>query len=172
MLVHLQDFASPTAISWRLSWSSTQGKTIMIFPPELAWKETWSPQMHWRGYKPRNWESTFSREKSSIACDMSDLPWFSPATQLPCWTWAGRCGVCIGFEKDQDRYIVRLITGGVESDVALRTARDGEGWGWSRGVVPGKCVHSISHGVNQHISEMMWQLMSTLISIHWWRHIH
>lgn len=32
----------------------------------------------------------------------------------------GRCGVCIGFEKDQDRYIVRLITGGVESDVALR----------------------------------------------------
>eukprot|EP00434_Breviolum_minutum_P030909 symbB.v1.2.027336.t1/scaffold2762.1/size141425/13 len=32
----------------------------------------------------------------------------------------GRCGVCIGFEKDQDRYIVRLITGGVESDIALR----------------------------------------------------
>jgi len=32
----------------------------------------------------------------------------------------GRCGVCIGYEKDQDRYVVRLITGGVESDVALR----------------------------------------------------
>eukprot|EP00913_Durusdinium_trenchii_P023762 g22317.t1 len=32
----------------------------------------------------------------------------------------GRCGVCIGFEKDQDRYVIRLITGGVESDVALR----------------------------------------------------
>ncbi|CAE7296861.1 unnamed protein product [Symbiodinium sp. CCMP2456] len=31
-----------------------------------------------------------------------------------------RCGVCIGYEKDQDRYIVRLIMGGVETDVALR----------------------------------------------------
>lgn len=35
-----------------------------------------------------------------------------------------RCGVCIGFEKDQDRYIVRLITGGVESDIALRHAAE------------------------------------------------
>lgn len=32
----------------------------------------------------------------------------------------GRCGVCIGFEKDKDRYIIRLINSGVETDIALR----------------------------------------------------
>ena len=35
----------------------------------------------------------------------------------PAWL---RCGVCIGYEKEQDRYIVRLIMAGVETDVALR----------------------------------------------------
>ena len=31
-----------------------------------------------------------------------------------------RCGVCIGYEKEQDRYIVRLIMGGVETEFALK----------------------------------------------------
>jgi len=32
----------------------------------------------------------------------------------------GRCGVCVGYDKDQSRYHVRLITNGVESDIALK----------------------------------------------------
>lgn len=32
----------------------------------------------------------------------------------------GRCGVCVGFDKDQGRYHIRLITNGVESDIALK----------------------------------------------------
>lgn len=32
----------------------------------------------------------------------------------------GRCGVCIGYDKDASRYRVRLITGGVETDLALK----------------------------------------------------
>lgn len=71
---------------------------------------------------------------------MRELPLLG---QFPCWP--GRCGVCIGFEKDQDRYIVRLITGGVESDVALRRCPSEGRWGIRHLVGPGKCVHSISH---------------------------
>jgi len=32
----------------------------------------------------------------------------------------GRCGVCIGFDKDQSRYRVRLINNGVETDLAIK----------------------------------------------------
>lgn len=32
----------------------------------------------------------------------------------------GKCGVCIGYHKEQDRYRVRIILGGVETDLALR----------------------------------------------------
>lgn len=32
----------------------------------------------------------------------------------------GRCGVCVGFDKGAQRYVLRLITNGVESDVALK----------------------------------------------------
>jgi len=32
----------------------------------------------------------------------------------------GRCGVCVGFDKEQKRYHIRLITKGVESDIALK----------------------------------------------------
>jgi len=32
----------------------------------------------------------------------------------------GRCGVCIGYEKEQQRYVIRLISSGVEMDVALK----------------------------------------------------
>merc|ERR1719245_1190417 len=32
----------------------------------------------------------------------------------------GRVGVCIGFDKEQSRYRVRLITAGVETDLALK----------------------------------------------------
>jgi len=32
----------------------------------------------------------------------------------------GRCGVCVGFDKDQGRYHIRLITNGVECDIALK----------------------------------------------------
>jgi len=32
----------------------------------------------------------------------------------------GRCGVCVGYDKEQARYRIRLITAGVESDIALK----------------------------------------------------
>merc|ERR1719469_886166 len=32
----------------------------------------------------------------------------------------GRCGVCVGFDKEQSRYRVRIITAGVEIDLALK----------------------------------------------------
>lgn len=32
----------------------------------------------------------------------------------------GRCGVCIGFDRDKDRYRVRIITNGVENDLNLK----------------------------------------------------
>lgn len=32
----------------------------------------------------------------------------------------GRCGVCIGFNKETDRYLARIITDGVEQDISLK----------------------------------------------------
>jgi len=34
----------------------------------------------------------------------------------------GRCGVCIGYQNEEQRYLVRLITDGIEIDIALKAA--------------------------------------------------
>ena len=111
---------------------------MVIISPEFAWKET----AHRCTVEEANLELGNPHLLEEIYRKTQDRLDFPLLGQFPCWP--GRCGVCIGFEKDQDRYIVRLITGGVESDVALR--RDSEGrWGIRHLVGPGKCVHSMSH---------------------------